>query len=182
MNEIKICVPYFDGNANIVWDTNNNNIYLYNSKGNIYIGNFDNEDDWEQEFLFNDAYWYVKIGSMLGKFYRKEKSTHKEEIKDNIVTKYNLNDELRFGKYKGKTILEIIKESPSYIKWCGDNVEGFSFVENEDFRKLLKKYLDREQAEIREFWEGEDNNSYRSYDNSLSDVLDGEYGCWGFLD
>lgn len=37
----------------------------------------------------------------------------------------NVNDVLKFGKYKGRTVLEVIDENPSYIVWCIRNVKGF---------------------------------------------------------
>ena len=39
---------------------------------------------------------------------------------------YNFNDELRFGKYKGKLVSEVLKEDPSYIRWALDNVSHFA--------------------------------------------------------
>lgn len=32
---------------------------------------------------------------------------------------------MTFGKYKGKTVKEVIFEDPSYLLWADDNVEGF---------------------------------------------------------
>ena len=33
---------------------------------------------------------------------------------------------LTFGKFKAKTILQVINENPAYIVWCIKNVAGFS--------------------------------------------------------
>ena len=33
---------------------------------------------------------------------------------------------LTFGKFKDKTILEVINENPAYIVWCIRNVDNFS--------------------------------------------------------
>ena len=39
---------------------------------------------------------------------------------------YGFNDELRFGKYKGKLVSEVLKEDPSYIRWALDNIPSFA--------------------------------------------------------
>ena len=38
---------------------------------------------------------------------------------------------LRFGKYKGQTILGVIQDDPRYIKWCLDNIETFKLNDQE---------------------------------------------------
>lgn len=39
---------------------------------------------------------------------------------------YNINDEFDFGKYKGKTVKELLIENPGYIDWVIRNVDGFA--------------------------------------------------------
>ncbi len=34
---------------------------------------------------------------------------------------YGMEDELGFGKHKGKTVAEVLDEDPSYIKWAIEN-------------------------------------------------------------
>lgn len=38
---------------------------------------------------------------------------------------YDLDDELSFGKYKGKTVEEVLEEDPHYLKWAMENVASF---------------------------------------------------------
>lgn len=38
---------------------------------------------------------------------------------------YDLDDPLRFGKFKGRTVEDILDEAPEYLLWCLENVEQF---------------------------------------------------------
>ena len=44
-----------------------------------------------------------------------------------------------FGKYKGKTILQVIEENPAYIVWCIRNVNNFTIDDNLS-KELCKQY------------------------------------------
>lgn len=33
-----------------------------------------------------------------------------------------------FGKYKGEKIMDIIKDNPEYVRWCGQNVAWFELT------------------------------------------------------
>ena len=46
---------------------------------------------------------------------------------------------LNFGKYKGKTILQVIDEDPAYIVWCIRNVKNFIIDDNLN-KELCKQY------------------------------------------
>ncbi len=39
---------------------------------------------------------------------------------------YNIDVEFDFGKYKGKTVKELLNENPGYIDWVIRNVDGFA--------------------------------------------------------
>ena len=39
---------------------------------------------------------------------------------------YNIDDEFDFGKYKGKTIKDLLKENPGYVDWLIRNFRGFA--------------------------------------------------------
>lgn len=67
---------------------------------------------------------------------------------------------MAFGKYKGKTVKEVMYEDPSYLLWADDNVEGFE----------LSDYL-RDKAE--EFYAEE-----HLYEPSWGDLNDD----WGVRD
>lgn len=43
---------------------------------------------------------------------------------------WGINDILSFGKYKGSTIKDVIKEEPSYLIWCQNNVGWFELDED----------------------------------------------------
>lgn len=38
---------------------------------------------------------------------------------------YTLTDCLTFGKYRGRSIQDVLQKEPQYIQWCLQNVEGF---------------------------------------------------------
>jgi hypothetical protein len=46
---------------------------------------------------------------------------------------------LSFGKFKGKTILQVIDEKPAYIVWCIRNVVGF-FIDPTLSKELCKQF------------------------------------------
>ena len=60
--------------------------------------------------------------------------TRKELLNTNGV-----NNIINFGKYKGKTILQVIDENPAYIVWCIKNVKGF-IIDNNLGKELCKQY------------------------------------------
>jgi hypothetical protein len=78
---------------------------------------------------------------------------------------YTLSTILSFGKFKGKTLLEVLEIQPSYIDWCVINLEhfflpssaidailslkpSFSFsIEGEKALKLKKKQFIKEFEE-----------------------------------
>ena len=33
-----------------------------------------------------------------------------------------------FGKYKGEKVMDIIKNNPEYVRWCGQNVAWFELT------------------------------------------------------
>ena len=65
-----------------------------------------------------------------------------------MTKKYTLNDTLTFGKYKGKTIREVLQIDADYIKWCQDNVKGFSMDEEPGSDTTVKASFYSEGVEI----------------------------------
>lgn len=52
----------------------------------------------------------------------------------------NLNDKFTFGKYKDKTLNEIIDEDPQYVVWaCNKKIITLN---NKDHKKLMYAYND----------------------------------------
>lgn len=43
---------------------------------------------------------------------------------------YNIEDVFEFGRNKGKTIEELLKENPGYVDWVIRNVESFALSHN----------------------------------------------------
>ena len=43
----------------------------------------------------------------------------------NNVKYWQLGEILDFGKYKGKSLEEVIKLDPKYIEWCLEKIEDF---------------------------------------------------------
>ena len=41
---------------------------------------------------------------------------------------YTFDTMLTFGKYKGKTIKEVVDINPGYLKWAVSNIEGFNLT------------------------------------------------------
>ena len=41
------------------------------------------------------------------------------------MTTYDLDTPLAFGKYKGRTVEDVLEEDPAYLLWAAENVESF---------------------------------------------------------
>lgn len=48
---------------------------------------------------------------------------------------YDLNTEFTFGKYKGRTVQDVLNIQPSYIDWCAVYLDHF-FITNETISEL----------------------------------------------
>lgn len=70
---------------------------------------------------------------------------------------YNLNDQLAFGKHRGKTIQQLIQYQSGYVLWALSKVEGFGLADdaleyaitiNKAFETFLpsKKQCEKEYA------------------------------------
>ena len=42
-----------------------------------------------------------------------------------------------FGKYKGRSVLDILNENPAYVEWCVNNIKWFSLDDTE--QKMLNE-------------------------------------------
>lgn len=56
-----------------------------------------------------------------------------------LVNIQGVKNSLTFGKYKDKTILQVIEENPAYIVWCIRNVKNFT-IDNNLSKELCKQY------------------------------------------
>lgn len=46
-----------------------------------------------------------------------------------------LNEQIKFGMYKGYTLQEVIKYDPKYVQWCISDVSGFTV--DQDIKDLV---------------------------------------------
>lgn len=64
----------------------------------------------------------------------------------------SLDFKLNFGKYRGRTIDEILDEDPTYIRWCIDNIYWFKLSkEDEETVRTYADYCDREMEEYEDW-------------------------------
>jgi hypothetical protein len=56
---------------------------------------------------------------------------------------YELDTEFTFGKYKGKTVRQMLDLQPTYIDWCSINLDHFHIAENiiEEIRNIKPDFL-----------------------------------------
>lgn len=54
---------------------------------------------------------------------------------------YNINTTFYFGKYKGKTVKDVLDIQPSYLNWCAENLD--KFIISEADAKEMKRYSSR---------------------------------------
>ena len=54
-----------------------------------------------------------------------------------MIKVYTQKSKLKFGKYKGKTVLDVVKDDPQYIVWCLSNLRSFLILDK-DMCKLRK--------------------------------------------
>lgn len=36
-----------------------------------------------------------------------------------------------FGKYKGRSVIDVLNENPAYVEWCINNIKWFSLDDTE---------------------------------------------------
>ena len=41
---------------------------------------------------------------------------------------YGLYNRLKFGKYKGEYVQDVIEKDPDYLLWCLDNIDWFKLT------------------------------------------------------
>jgi hypothetical protein len=124
---------------------------------------------------------------------------------------YNLDTEFTFGKFKGKTIMDILDLQPTYLDWCAINLDHFYISDDvvdeikaikpeftlteEGKQKLDDKYKTWEsdqEVENDDYYEREStyekyNGSYAQdvegwSDQDIDDVFDGEPDAYWNID
>lgn len=60
-------------------------------------------------------------------------------------------DKIGFGKYKGKTVQEILEDDPTYVRWLIDNVETFK-MSPEDTRETLDRATEADLIEYDDYY------------------------------
>lgn len=74
-----------------------------------------------------------------------------------------INDVFTFGKFKGKTILEVLENKPSYIVWCIENIKNFT-IDPVLSKELLEQYHD--------FF---NTNNTQAFKNNITKLMDKPY-------
>jgi hypothetical protein len=111
-----------------------------------------------------------------------------------IMKFYDLNTELTFGKYRGKTIKEILSIRASYLNWCSINLDHFYLsdevikemkevkpnfsMSNEAVQKLTEKYTlwENEQTQNNlddQDYVEDDRPTYTQYRDSYAQDVEG---------
>jgi len=68
-----------------------------------------------------------------------------------------------FGMYKGQKVNDIIKQNPSYIRWCLNNVSYFTLDDNQ--KELLnEQYSGGFYDDDEEHWDGYDSDMRSCFD------------------
>lgn len=59
---------------------------------------------------------------------------------------YNLKTKITFGRYKGKTLEEVLNINPLYIEWCMNNIDEFKFDESA-YKKVINTLFELHKKE-----------------------------------
>lgn len=106
---------------------------------------------------------------------------------------YRLDTEFTFGKYKGKTVKEIIEIQPTYLEWCAINLDHFYIsdeiieeikvikpdftITEEGQQKLAEKYSnwesEQQQDDYDDFDDYDRRESYGQYAGSYAQDVEG---------
>ena len=64
---------------------------------------------------------------------------------------YKLNTVFTFGKFKGKTLKEVITIQPSYVEWCLVNLDHFYISDKvlKEIKQIRKNFYLSEEAEAK---------------------------------
>ena len=54
-----------------------------------------------------------------------------------------LNSDIRFGKYKGWTWLDVVYDDPNYIKWCIETIDFLTEVEKNTLTEAIESLDER---------------------------------------
>jgi hypothetical protein len=73
--------------------------------------------------------------------------------------KFDLNTVFKFGKYKGKTLKQVIDEDINYVVWCLSDINEFRldndaivyFIDNKDKISINHSHID--QTPMNALWE-----------------------------
>lgn len=97
---------------------------------------------------------------------------------------YELNSVFYFGKYQGKTVMEILDLQPSYLDWCAINLDHFLMNENviDEIKKVkptftfsleglqkMKEKLDQWNDEMASYHEHQEYYDDRNADYNQTD-------------
>ena len=86
--------------------------------------------------IFDNRHGYVNTES--GELIIPKDLNHQFEL--NRELEYNLDTVMHFGKYKGKTVKQIMLESPTYIYWMRS--KGFKVLEQKHTVQMIHNPID----------------------------------------
>lgn len=71
----------------------------------------------------------------------------------------SLTDKMNFGKYRNRTIQEVIEDDPTYIEWALDNVDWFELDDEamDVYEKAIKEHYRDDDLSV---WWDEDKLDY----------------------
>ena len=83
-------------------------------------------------------------------------------------TTLGLDDQLGFGRHKGYTILEILKDRPAYITWLIANTD-LKFYQSVH-EELYKYTADKAPAKYHKYFVGYDHDTLGDWGDPFDDV------------
>lgn len=105
-------------------------------KGKTYAEVYKEDPKYIFWLLESDPFYKIDLPTLTGISTDDEQAEEKfrQEI-DRVFPKVKVDDEVTFGKYKGKTYREVFAEDPQYIEWFIRNNDRLD-LDSDSFRSL----------------------------------------------
>lgn len=125
--------------------------------------------------------------------------THPTEFETHYFDAYDLDQPLRFGKYKGQSLRDVLPHNPSYLRWLAREHRSFWLTDEalaelpdgffDDTERLAleakaeafvpKRYDDDWQDDWHHYWH-DDSDPYTVEERAMGMYYDGEH--WQLID
>jgi tetratricopeptide (TPR) repeat protein len=166
------------------------NDFLSHESIDNYLMSLLKANDQDIEIDSNHSF-YKKLKNLFQYFTHHHEVVLKEnEQKFKLTIINSLDSEITFGKYKGKTLEEVLEKDPPYVLWCITNVLFFCidkrFLVSKKF-KLQKNYLKalelnlvklRFIEDIEEEYTSEDYGHHITDEDVFFDAYEGDADAW----